>query len=149
MIPDVSTANAREREGIEVCRQRRRQRRNNGGGIHRIALSPAKEKAESVLTDHTEVNAVVALNEWATLGAGEAVLGMNKSDEFSYRFRQQRCLPKGSRGAVDSLVLQNPYAMGYFSVKNAYLLSVGQAKRVTPLSKPSLLRGKICFRTTS
>lgn len=131
LIPDVSTANAREREaGLRFAAKEDGNAEITVVAYIESALSPAKAKAESVLTDHTEVNAVVALNEWATLGAGEAVLGMNKSDEIFVSGFDNNALSaeRLEGGAVDSLVLQNPYAMGYFSVKNAYLLSVGQAK---------------------
>ena len=33
------------------------------------------------------------------------------------------------KGALDALVVQNPYAMGYYSVQNAYLYASGKLKK--------------------
>lgn len=131
LLPNVSTGNAREREeGLNNAA------REDGNAEITVAkyigsdIFSASAAAEEVLSAHSEINAVVALNEWATLAAGEATHNLDLSDKIYVSGFDNNALSaeRLESGAVDSLVLQNPYAMGYFSVKNAYMLSVGGLK---------------------
>lgn len=131
LLPNASTANARDREeGLMSAAKEDGNAEIIATGYIESSLEKAKETATGILNKNPEINAIVALNEWATLAAGEAVFTLEKSDVIFVSGFDNNALSvqRLEDGAVDSLILQNPYAMGYFSVKNAYLLSVGQAK---------------------
>lgn len=88
----------------------------------------AESKATELLQKYPEINALAGLNEWTTLGVGEAVkkagaAGKIKTVGFDTNTVSVGMLETGEMGA---LIVQNPFAMGYLSVKKAAELKNGE-----------------------
>ena len=92
----------------------------------------ARRDALEMLRDHPEINVLIALNEPSGVGAARAVHQMQRSDDlwlaaFDSNLETVDAL---QNGAVDALVVQNSYSMGYFGVQSAYRLLAGQGSSV-------------------
>lgn len=75
--------------------------------------------AENMLTAHPNLEAIFASNESSTVGAVQA-LKQRKSDVKLVGFDSSAALIEDLKaGAIDSLVIQDPFRMGYESVKAA------------------------------
>lgn len=87
-------------------------------------VSESKAATKKMLAEHPEINVVVTLNEWTTLGVGyamEEIAGAEKI--YVYGFDSNTlCLDMLEKGYIDGLMVQNPYAMGYLAMENAYKL---------------------------
>jgi len=75
---------------------------------------------------------VTTFNEADTVGADQAVSDSNRADDpwmvaFDSNIKAVDAL---HTGAVDAMVVQNTYDMGYFSVESAYKLLAGQGNDV-------------------
>ena len=91
-------------------------------------LKSAESKASELLEKHREINALAGLNEWTTLGVGAAVKKANaagkiKTVGFDTNIVSIGMLETGEMGA---LIVQNPFAMGYLSIKKAAELKNGE-----------------------
>jgi ribose transport system substrate-binding protein len=75
--------------------------------------------AEDVLTSHSDLTGLFASNESSTVGAVRAIIPRNLVGKVTLvGFDATADLVKNVReGAIDSLVLQNPFKMGYEGVK--------------------------------
>jgi ribose transport system substrate-binding protein len=75
--------------------------------------------AEDILTSHPELNGIFASNESSTVGAVRAILQRNLPNKvLLVGFDATPDLVKNVKdGAIDSLVIQNPFKMGYEGVK--------------------------------
>ena len=102
-----------------------------------------------MLRTHPEINVLIALNETTAVGAAQAVQQMQRADDlwlaaFDSNIETIDAL---QTGAVDALIVQNTYGMGYFGVESAYKLLAGQESsvenRTSPPPAPS--PGKICL----
>ncbi|MCI5900842.1 MAG: substrate-binding domain-containing protein [Firmicutes bacterium] len=87
----------------------------------------AQAGTEEMLKKHPEINVIVTFNEWTSLGVGNAVQKLGLADEtrviaFDSNVRSVGMLETGE---VDTLIVQNPYAMGYLGVETAYKLLNG------------------------
>ena len=92
----------------------------------------ARRDALEMLRDHPEINVLIALNEPSGVGTARAVHQMQRSDDlwlvaFDSNLETVDAL---QNGAVDALVVQNSYSMGYFGVQSAYRLLAGQGSSV-------------------
>jgi len=79
----------------------------------------AKQQTEKIINDNPGIDAIVCLNAYSTAGAARAIEGMQKTgdvklvgfdstpEEISYM----------EKGVIQSLVVQNPFKMGYLGVK--------------------------------
>ena len=85
------------------------------------SLESAESKAAELLQKYPEINALAGLNEWTTLGVGAA--GKIKTVGFDTNTVSVGMLETGEMGA---LIVQNPFAMGYLSVKKAAELKNGE-----------------------
>ncbi|MBP5179762.1 MAG: substrate-binding domain-containing protein [Clostridiales bacterium] len=87
----------------------------------------AYEGTVSLIGEHPDINMLAALNELMSLGSGYAVRDMGLQDEVSiYAFDSNVvCVGMLETGEIDGLIVQNPYAMGYLGVENAYKLING------------------------
>ncbi len=88
----------------------------------------AESKATELLQKYPEINALAGLNEWTTLGVGAAIkkagaAGKIKTVGFDTNTVSVGMLETGEMGA---LIVQNPFAMGYLSVKKAAELKNGE-----------------------
>ena len=92
----------------------------------------ARRDVLEMLRDHPEINVLVALNEPIGVGTARAVHQMQRADDlwlvaFDSNLETVDAL---QNGAVDALVVQNSYSMGYFGVQSAYRLLAGQGSSV-------------------
>ena len=92
----------------------------------------ARSDALAMLRDHPELNVLIAFNEATAVGAAQAVQQMQRADDlwlvaFDSNIETIDALQSG---AVDALVIQNTYAMGYFGVESAYKVLSGQGSSV-------------------
>ena len=93
----------------------------------------ARRDALEMLRDHPEINVLIALNEPSSVGTARAVHQMQRADDlwlvaFDSNLETIDAL---QNGAVDALVVQNSYSMGYFGVQSAYRLLAGQGSSVS------------------
>lgn len=91
-------------------------------------IDSAKEKAKELLQDFQEINVIATFNEWTSLGVGYAVEELGVSDSVNVVAFDSNVVSVDmlETGEVDALIVQNPYAMGYLGVENAYRLLAGQ-----------------------
>lgn len=83
------------------------------------SASKSLSTAEDILTSHPDLNGLFASNETSTVGAVRAVRQRNLSSKVVLvGFDATPDLVSNVQdGAIDSLVIQNPFKMGYESVK--------------------------------
>lgn len=133
---DVNSANGQERE------RGAREAFEESGRAEIVSvintLAEAEDACEgtvAMLQDHPEINALLAFNEPTTVGAAQAVEQLGRTEEiwlvgFDSNVASVDAM---QTGAVDALVVQNPYAMGYLGVESAYRLLAGQKADVPVL----------------
>ena len=88
----------------------------------------AYEAAERLLFENPDINAIVGFNEWTSIGVGMATadLGLEKKVKAIGFDTNLKCVELLESEKMYALIVQNPYAMGYLGVKNAYLLAEGK-----------------------
>lgn len=127
---DVNSANGQERERGARDLFSSTGRAEIVGAINTLAeAGHAREDTLQLLTDHPEINVLLAFNEPTSVGAAQAVeeLGLSE-DVFLVGFDSNVATVEDIQtGAVDALIVQNPYAMGYLGVESAYKLLSGQS----------------------
>lgn len=96
-------------------------------GIKLVAEQPANSESglamtvmENILQSHPDLNAVFATNALMALGAVEAIdaKGLTGKIKVIGFDTQEDALKAIKDGKIDSQVAQNPYKMGYITVKN-------------------------------
>ena len=100
-----------------------------GTKIAKSNIESAKQSAKELLKEYPQINVLVGFNEWITLGIGEAVKEEKagnyvKAVGFDCNVSSVAMLETGE---MDSLIVQNPFAMGYLGVKNALKLIEGNS----------------------
>lgn len=91
----------------------------------------ATAAAISLLNENPQINVLVGFNEWMTLGIGEAIKQLNASERvrgigFDTNITS---IEKLETGEIDTLIVQNPFAIGYLGIKYAAeLISGGNIK---------------------
>lgn len=101
--------------------------------IHtRPDAAAARSDTLAMLRDYPEINVLIAFNEDTAVGAARAVQQMARTDDlWMVAFDSNvETIDALQTGAVDTLVVQNTYAMGYFGVESAYKLLTGQSSSV-------------------
>ena len=95
----------------------------------------------SMLHDHPEINVLIAFNEPTAVGAARAVDSLKLySSIWLVGFDSNvETVDKLQTGAVDALIVQNPYAMGYLGVESAYKLISGKSGTLEPIVDTSTL----------
>lgn len=80
-----------------------------------------------MLKEHPEINVIVTFNEWTSLGVGWAIRDLDLAEETQVVAFDSNVVSVGmlETGEVDALIVQNPYAMGYLGVEEAYRLLNG------------------------
>lgn len=91
-------------------------------------LTSATREAVSLLAANPGIDVIVGFNEWMTLGVGSAVKQLGLSDKVRAIGFDTNIASVGmiETGEMDALVVQNPFAMGYLSVKYAAALIRGE-----------------------
>lgn len=102
-----------------------------------VALVNVESNAESatlgakqLIEENKGINVLIGFNEWSTLGVGYAIKELNLKDEvFGIGFDSNvNCVGMLETGEIDTLIVQNPFSMGYLSVSKAAELLLGNAK---------------------
>lgn len=91
-------------------------------------LEAPRKATFEMLGKNPDITAIVAFNEWTTLGAGYAIKEAGRSDStvmvgFDNNVNSIIMLEDGD---IDTLIIQNPFAMGYLGVKYAINAINGQ-----------------------
>ena len=91
-------------------------------------VTSAKQGTKEMLAEHPEINVIVTMNEWTTLGVGYAIEDLECAGGVQvYGFDSNRfCIDMLETGYIDGLIVQNPFAMGYLCIENAYNLYQGK-----------------------
>ncbi len=132
---DISSANGQERERGAVETFTRSGRAQVVSVINTLAEAHmAQTDTTALLTQHPEINVLLAFNEPTSVGAAKAIENRDAADDiFLVGFDSNVSTVDGlQNGTVDALIVQNPYAMGYLGVESAYQLLTGQGKQVAP-----------------
>ena len=84
--------------------------------------------AVSLLKNNPEINVLVGFNEWMTLGIGNAIKQLSLADKvqgvgFDTNIASIEMLETGE---MDTLIVQNPFAIGYLGVEKAAELVSGE-----------------------
>lgn len=89
----------------------------------------AKEGTLAMLDRNPQINVIATFNEWTSLGVGYAIQERGLEDKIHVVAFDSNVVSVGmlETGEVDALIVQNPYAMGYLGVENAYNLINGQS----------------------
>ena len=125
---DVSSANGQERERGAVDVLKSSGRAQVVAVVNTLAEAEhARADTETMLRRYPQINVLLAFNEPTSVGAAEAVEELGLSQQvFLVGFDSNVATVDGLQdGAVDALVVQNPYAMGYLGVESAYQLISG------------------------
>ena len=125
---DINSANGQQREQgfCDVLQESGRV-----SGIYTVNCVSTEESAYEgtmqLLSEHPEINTVAALNELMSLGSGYAVRDLGLQDTVDIYAFDSNVISVGmlETGEIEGLVVQNPYAMGYLGVENAYRLING------------------------
>jgi ribose transport system substrate-binding protein len=123
---DESAANAQQREqGFRDAVEREENIKIVASVNVPSNVSEAKEATLKMMEEHPEINTIITMNEWTTLGVGYAVEEIDGGKNIHvYGFDSNTlCLDMLEKGYLDGLLVQNPYAMGYLAMENAYSLS--------------------------
>lgn len=90
----------------------------------------ATSGAKQLIEENKGINVLIGFNEWSTLGVGYAIKELNLKDEvFGIGFDSNvNCVGMLETGEIDTLIVQNPFSMGYLSVSKAAELLLGNAK---------------------
>ncbi|HKI70498.1 MAG TPA: substrate-binding domain-containing protein, partial [Verrucomicrobiae bacterium] len=90
-------------------------------------VETALQAAEDLLTRNQDVQGFFACNESTAVGALQALQSQNRTGIKLVGFDSSPALIAGLRsGQIDSLVVQNPYKMGYEGVKAVVIAIKGQ-----------------------
>ncbi len=93
-------------------------------------IESAKQGTKELIKAHPEMNAIATFNEWTTLGVGSAIQELNLSDQIQVVAFDNNVISVAmlESGEIDGLIVQNPFAMGYLGIENAYHLIKKQQK---------------------
>ncbi len=77
---------------------------------------------KELINKTTVLDAIVTFNEITTVGVGMAIRDLGKSDDIYVIGFDNNVKSIGDleHGYIDTLIVQNPCAMGYLAIKNAY-----------------------------
>lgn len=130
---DANSPNAQQREAGVIDALAASGRADVAAAVYSVA-TPESAYAETVtlLTRHPEINVLISFNESVSVGAAQAVSERGRANDlWMVAFDSNiQTIDALHTGTVDAMVVQNTYAMGYFSVENAYRLLAGQGSDV-------------------
>ena len=110
-----------------------------------------KESAENgvwkLLTNYPKINLIVGFNEFITLGIGEAISKMgNKETVHTIGFdANPESVNKLESGDIDTLIVQNPFSIGYLGIKNAVDLIEGNVTESVIYTQVSVITKENMF----
>ena len=91
-------------------------------------IESAEAAAISLINENPSINVLVGFNEWMTLGIGEAIKTLDASQRirgigFDANITSVEMLETGE---MDTLIVQNSFAIGYLGVKYAAAVASGE-----------------------
>ncbi len=128
---DKNTTNGQEREKGFRDRIKKDKRANIVESINvESNIDSAKQGTKELIKKHPEINAIATFNEWTTLGVGSAIEELNLYDKIQVVAFDNNVISVAmlETGEIDGLIVQNPFAMGYLGIENAYHLIKKQQK---------------------
>ncbi|TDW26092.1 ribose transport system substrate-binding protein [Breznakia blatticola] len=83
--------------------------------------SEAADATKQMIADNPTINAVVAFNEYTSLGVGYSIRELNNKNLIHVVAFDNNAESIGmiENGEIDRLIVQNPFAMGYLSIESA------------------------------
>ena len=92
-------------------------------------LESATAAAKKLMIENPDINVIVGFNEWMALGVGYAVRQLGAADRVRTVGFDSNVVSISmlETGEMQALIVQNPFAMGYLSVKYAARLTRGEA----------------------
>jgi ribose transport system substrate-binding protein len=91
--------------------------------------------AENMLTAHPDLDGIFASNESSTMGSAQALRGRSSRVKLVGFDSSPALLDDLQSGLIDSLVIQDPFKMGYESVMAAVTkLDGGQVRKIVDLA---------------
>ncbi|MBM3783921.1 MAG: substrate-binding domain-containing protein [Acidobacteria bacterium] len=108
-------------------------------------VAKSLQVAENMLTAHPDAAGLFASNESSAVGAAQALKGRKDSKVKMVGFDWSQTLLADVRaGAIDSLVIQNPFQMGYDSLIAAVAkLDGGEVKKDQPLAPKLVTKSNV------
>ena len=99
-------------------------------------VTKAKNGALDFIDKHPEMDIIVTFNEWTTLGVGYAIEERALQEKIKVIGFDNNVISIAmlENGAIDGLIVQNPYSMGYLGVEIAY-----QLIKEIPLDKKEII----------
>ena len=115
-------------------------------------LESATAAAKKLMIENPDINVIVGFNEWMALGVGYAVRQLGAADRVRTVGFDSNVVSISmlETGEMQALIVQNPFAMGYLSVKYAARLTRGEAPEaaeiytdVATVTKENMFDGNI------
>ncbi len=107
-------------------------------------VEDARQKTVDMLTKHSDINGLFAVNQPTSVGAYKAIQSQGLAGKVKFvGFDSDPVLLEGiEKGEVDSLIVQDPYKIGYTGVKTAVdILDGKKVEKLKPI--PSMIVDKI------
>jgi periplasmic binding protein/lacI transcriptional regulator len=91
--------------------------------------------AKKLLKKHKQINVLIGFNEWATIGVAYAIKELNLNNKvFGIGFDSNvNCVNMLESGEIDTLIVQNPFSMGYTSVSKASEILSGKKSQTNTI----------------
>lgn len=91
--------------------------------------------AEKLLKKYKQINVLIGFNEWSTIGVAYAIKELNLNDKvFGIGFDSNvNCVNMLESGEIDTLIVQNPFSMGYTSVSKASEILSGKKPQTSTI----------------
>ena len=129
---DVNTANGQEREsGLRKILENDERILSVKTINVQSAVDYTTQATKDILLQYPDINVLVTFNEWTTLGVGYAIEQLEYKDKVSVIGFDNNpvSIQMLEDGIVDALIVQNPFAIGYLGVEEAYHLSRRQSSK--------------------
>lgn len=139
---DIHSANGQEREaGFRQCIEGDERVKAVETINVRSTTEDARERTKELLRKRPEINVIATFNEWTSLGVGWAIRDLECKDSIWVTAFDSNAVSVGmlETGEVDSLIVQNPYAMGYLGVETAFNLIQNTGKTENSIGTDTIL----------
>lgn len=145
---DVNTANGQEREqGLRNILSKEERVLSLETINVQSDINSSGQAVKDILLKHPNINVIVTFNEWTTLGVGYAIEQLGYKDQVAVIGFDNNpvSIEMLEDGVVDALIVQNPFAIGYLGVEQAYYLSRGQKSEEKIYTKTVVITKKNMF----
>ncbi len=111
------------------------------------SVESATNGAINLLTNYPKINVLIGLNEFMTLGIGNAIQKLSLADQIHTVGFDSNVVSIGmlESGEMDALIVQNPFSIGYLGVQHAVDLIEGNATEMTVYTQTSLITKENMF----